>query len=257
MSANDIYLSALTFFSVLCSVPGVCMFVSTSWGRQPNHDENNYESLHVNTTAKLLWPRLYTWLRQIWIFCSFVLIVTEISSSCNEAVAVTCYVSSWQLVTISAIYTISLLGDSPDTRASINWKIRILWVPVYVVNALYLVISHIEDKNARSSAIVGGTIFAVGGAIFSIIAAVQRRPKVLTNAPTKEYTAGLLSYLTFSYINKELIGRGMNKESLELEDVPGLNDDDSCALVYKVNTMTKISFQVKYYFPVKISLSLN
>ena len=93
MSAVNIYLSALMGFSVLCSIPGICMFLSKLWGRPLNHDENNYESLHVNTALQLFWPRLYTWLRQIWIFCSFVLIVTEISSSCNEAVAVTCYVS--------------------------------------------------------------------------------------------------------------------------------------------------------------------
>ena len=250
MSAVNIYLSALMGFSVLCSIPGICMFLSKLWGRPLNHDENNYESLHVNTAVQLFWPRLYTWLRQIWIFCSFVLIVTEISSSCNEAVAVTCYVSSWQLVTISAIYVISLLGDSLDRRASISWKLIILWVPVYVVNALYLLVSTIGDQNARSSVRVGGTIFAVGGAIFSIIAAAQRRPTVLINPPTKEYTAGLLSYLTFSYINKELIDRGMNKESLELEDVPGLNDDDSCSLVYKVNTLMEVLLLLVYYIQI-------
>lgn len=173
----------------------------------------------------------------------------EISASCKKAIVMSCYLSSWHLIAIAAIYCISLFGDCLNRISSLDWKIRTLWVPVYVMNTLYLIVHIIIYKKNLSPIIVSVAIFSAGGAIFSIIGAVERRPTVLINPPTKEYTAGLLSYLTFSYINKDLVDVGMNKESLELEDVPGLIDGDSCSCVYKVKYYHKTVAASHFLFP--------
>jgi len=48
--------------------------------------------------------------------------------------------------------------------------------------------------------------------------------------PPDECTCGLLSYLTFSYISVPLIDLGAKKRRLDINDLPDLHDDNTCAL---------------------------
>ena len=233
--------------SVLCSVPGVIVFISTATAREPNPNETIYESLPIacddaEQSKQLLWPRMNVWMQQMCIISSFILIATDLSmSSCLNPSSILCYEDSWHLLVICFIDFIALFCDSSKKVSSENWKMRFLWVPTYTINTLYFItylIQKYQYNSYNSLYLYSAVIFALFGMIFSILAVIHRKPIILNNPPTKEFTAGLFSYITFSYINKDLIDVGMSKESLELEDVPNLIDGDTCLSVYNVSIKT-------------------
>jgi hypothetical protein len=52
------------------------------------------------------------------------------------------------------------------------------------------------------------------------------------NHPPQEYTSSLLHYLSFGYISQSIIKKGLSKETMKLEDVPSLVDDDTAYTVH-------------------------
>jgi hypothetical protein len=79
-------------------------------------------------------------------------------------------------------------------------------------------------------------VLAVFTVMFAALAIYDSKLTPQTLPPTEEYKAGLLSFLFFSYING-IIDAAARKDSLELEDVPGLVDADTCAFMHE--RMTK------------------
>ena len=269
MSAIDSILPILTAASVICSTPGVVLFASTLFSKTtlsrigssneilPTSQSvpSGYSSCPTDTSdpcdpsecSTFFWPRTHVWMQQLCVLSSAFLIIREIYTSCDY-LSISCYFDSSHILVISLVYCTALLCDALNKISSKNWKIRSLWVPVYAINSLYLVLNMFrydwnnenngnngnnEGNGSISVGLASATFFAVLGTFFAIIAAIGTKPIILINPPTKEYTVGLSSYLTFSYINKDIVHLGMSKASLELEDVPGLIDGDTCSCVYK------------------------
>lgn len=58
--------------------------------------------------------------------------------------------------------------------------------------------------------------------------------EVLSSPPSPEYTANLLLYLSFAYLNKTLFAPALSKRCINAEDVPLLTDFDSSEYLWRV-----------------------
>lgn len=211
--------------------------------------DSSYSGVDVNESLEsdhFLWPRLRVWMHQICTFLSLIFVIAEISASCGYSGILECSDDIAYLVVMATANIVVLFCDSSKKISSQNWRSKSLWIPVYFVNATFLAVyllvgwSSVTNRYRMAAA----AALSVGGLFFSVAAAVDNKYIVLENPPTKEYTAELLSYITFSYINKDLINLALSKESLELEDVPNLIDGDSCSSVHKVDYCTLISILI-------------
>ena len=246
MSEVEVILSLLVGASLLCTIPGVVTFVKTLREGYSFHNrkDSSYTSVLINPIDQeenyhLLWPRLNVWLHQISIFFSSLFLLNEIFSSYESILDMSCSTYLSHLMVIAAVDIIALSCDSLKKISSKSLALKTVWIPVYFINTIYFVAYFVmrnsnDDFSSRN--LVGASFFAFCGLLFSLVAATEKKPLVLINPPTEEFRAGLLSYLTFSYINKDLVNVALTKDSLELEDVPGLIDGDSCSSVHKVFT---------------------
>lgn len=244
MSAVEVILSSLVGASLLCTIPGVVTFVKTLREGHSFHNrkDSSYTSVLINPndqeeSHQLLWSRLDVWLQQISVFFSLLFLLNEIFSSYKSILDMSFSTYLSHLMVIAAVDVIALSCDSLKKISSKSLALKTVWIPVYFINTIYFMAYFMmrnrgDDLPSRN--LVGALLFASCGLLFSFVAAMERKPLVLINPPTEEFRAGLLSYLTFSYINKDLVNVSVNKDSLELEDVPGLIDGDSCSSVYKV-----------------------
>ena len=249
MSADEKFQLLLVVTSMVCCTVGMATFATRVIESSTifNRGDSSYSSLPTNAgesseVSKLLWPRYRVWLHQICIFISLLLITKEVFDSCGSYPTMLCLEKTWHLVVIAVIDALSLFCDSLKKISSLSWKRKSVWIPTYAANAIYLAVHFISKKNYGSDTLnlACASLFAFVGLFFSITAAMAVKPKLLIYPATEEFTAGLLSYLTFSFINKSLIHVASNKGSLDLEDVPGLIDGDSCFQVYEVTAAADI-----------------
>jgi hypothetical protein len=244
MSVVELILSSLVGTSLLCTIPGVITFVKTLREGYSFHNrkDSSYTSVLINPSDQeesyqLLWPRLDVWLHQISLFFSLLFLLNEIFSSYESILGMSFSIYLGQLMVIAAVDIIALSCDSLKKISSKSLFLKTVWIPVYFINTIYFVVYFVmrnSNHDFSSRNLVGASFFAFSGLIFSLAAATEKKPLILINPPTEEFRADLVSYLTFSYINKDLVNVTLTKDSLELEDVPGLIDGDSCSSVHKV-----------------------
>jgi hypothetical protein len=244
MSVVEVILSSLVGGSLLCTIPGVIKFVRTLREGYSFHNRKNssYTSVLINPNEQeeshqLLWPRLDVWLHQISIFFSLLFLLKEIFSSYESILGMNFSTYLGHLMVIAVVDIIALSCDSLKKISSTSLALKTVWIPVYFINTIYYMVYFVmrnSSDDLASRNLVGASFFAFCGLIFSLLAATEKKPLLLVNPPTEEFRAGLLSYLTFSYINKDLVNVALTKDSLELEDVPGLIDGDSCSSVHEV-----------------------
>lgn len=70
-------------------------------------------------------------------------------------------------------------------------------------------------------------ITATFGLSFHVKSSYFNSFKIVSTAPTAEYTCDLFSYISFAYLTPILIDPGCKKTSIDFEDLPGLSDIDS------------------------------
>ena len=68
------------------------------------------------------------------------------------------------------------------------------------------------------------------------------------NPPNAEYTCNLLSYLSFTFLNENLVQPAVQSKQLEMKNIPNLCDFDTCAYVWN---------QYQQHYQSKASLSWN
>ena len=239
MSVASMILLALMICTIILSL--VTLWITFRGSRVViGRRDSSYSGVDVDESLEsdyVLRPRLRVWVHQICTFLCLIFVITEIYASCGYSRTLECTDDISYLVVMATVNVVVLFCDSSKKISSQNWRSKSLWIPVYFMNAAFLVAymlmgwSSITNKLRMAAA----AALSLGGLFFSVAAAVDNKYMVLENPPTKEYTAELLSYITFSYINKDLIDLALSKESLELEDVPNLIDGDSCSSVHKVD----------------------
>ena len=246
VSSVEVVLSSLVCASLLCTIPGVLTYVKTLREGHSFHNskDSSYTSVFVDPADQeenhqLLWPRFDVWLHQTSTFFSLLFLLNEIFSSYQSILDMSCSSYLLHLMVIATVDIIVLSCDSLKKVPSKSMILKTVWIPVYTVNALYFLAYFLMRNSSNgfsSHNLAGASLFAFCALLFSLTAATKKKPLVLLNPPTDEFRADLLSYLTFSYINKDLVNVALIKDSLELEDVPGLIDGDSCISVYKVTS---------------------
>jgi hypothetical protein len=185
-----------------------------------------------------LYYRLPTWTRQLCLLAIAGLSLTNLISifklaSLNEKIA-----DSIELALV--IFSIPLdsvhilhLGD-PD---------RFLWFFVYSILWFFAAIRYVFEISRIHSIIFYLFTLVLGT---NIQAMVYPLYETYSQLPTTEYICGLFSFITFSFINKELIQPGVKKETLEFEDVPLLPEFDQAKFntehFRKIQTTKKTTF---------------
>jgi hypothetical protein len=104
------------------------------------------------------------------------------------------------------------------------------WMPIYTLIFMYAAAVFFCTGTASS---LLQMVFSVLTLAFASVCAYVDLGVPQANPPTPEYTYGLLTSLSFSHLNANLILPGMKKASLEFEDVPKLSDADSLHEVWK------------------------
>ena len=105
------------------------------------------------------------------------------------------------------------------------------WLPIYAFNFVYSIVSAYQEGGEYLTMPIAVTSSA---ALFFALMYTFFNPDLPQYyRPTEEYTSGLLSYLSFSYLNKLLIQPGVRKDALDMNDVPNFVDEDSAEVVNK------------------------
>jgi hypothetical protein len=237
--------------SVLFSLFGIYFHIKQLWHKEDSQQIGAaYANLPLSADdmhkkhENLLFPRMYVWLQQICILSSILCICREVFTSC--LLNLVCYINYSSTFIIATSYIISL-GCDPLGKISRNWKAKSVWIPAYSMNALFLMLLAKTESNDLISPTILAAIFAISALVFSIIVAIEHKPITLKNPPPEEFTVGLFSFMTFSYINKEIVAVRNKKESLELDDVPGIIDRDTCKVISKVLHSLIDSVSIAYF----------
>lgn len=249
---SDLLLSLLVTLSIISSIPVVSVYIYSFIYSDNNNnipsssdDDNNmtggYTSISTNENQqnvnekKVLYPRTTFFLQQTSIFSCTFFIIIDIISSCYIENNESCTDNFCSTTIFIVINVLSLMCDTL-CKISKNWKIKILWIPTYTINVLYIITEGVvrsSNNGMLSSYYILAMIFSITGLIFSIIIVTQNTPIILKNNKTEEYTVGMISYFTFSYMNG-IYRKGMSKISVEIEDIEGLMDRDTSEYIHKV-----------------------
>jgi hypothetical protein len=171
-------------------------------------------------------PRLLFWIKQASLFSYLLLYALSSFQYYGENDGSMFYISHGSYWT--ALLIVLCVDDLLNLA---NEAALRLWLWVYGIILLHSIINCICNQD-------GWSILLLLNAAVTLFAAVicytwseslaQMRP------PTLEYTCGLLSALSFSYLNSILIAPGMKKTAFEFEeDVPTLSDADSAAVLWE------------------------
>lgn len=105
------------------------------------------------------------------------------------------------------------------------------WLPIYAVNFLYSIVAAYQKSGEDFTMPI--CITSSAAMFFALLYSFYNPDLAQYHPPTDEYTSRLLSYLSFSYLNKLLIQPGLRKDALDMSDVPNFVDDDSAEVVNK------------------------
>ena len=179
----------------------------------------------MTTSRFVLRSRLLLWMRQISLFVVMCLnIYTFIydhslnssqdnsnTTNSNHEKGMVYYVS--HVLFILALVLI-LLAD--DIRNLGKPSILKAWLVVYVIIFLHSAVVYLCTQTWQA---IVQLCISVVTLSFAILTAFLDLHTLEVNPPSAEYTCGLISSLSFSYLNPILIVPGMKKESFEFDEV--------------------------------------
>lgn len=171
--------------------------------------------------AQKLYSRLPTWFKQVLIFACAIVLIKEMITSGPVTVVGICGES---LTIIS--YFLALRYDSLHNLKRKNNSMA--WLLFYISSAVFHGVDYLlHERIARVIAFVlmAGAVAANIMTLVAPIYTLQLFP------PSAEFTCDLFSFITFSYINDNLIKLGRAKESIDYEDIPHLSDCDRASLL--------------------------
>lgn len=243
MSSSSVYLNNGKF------IIGVISLIFSSL--TSNYFQSYNNDMDRKNHSFILRSRIFLWLRQLFLFLSigieimrfqsFIFSETNNHISRNQVLGL---VGS-SLYIISAIYT--LFRDSITNLY--NSKNRKLWLIVYSLVFIYNVMEYLFLQDLSSFLSLLFSSICINFAVINSFISVE---VLQVHFPPLEFTCGIFDYLTFSYL-KSLILVGLQKESLQIEDVPMLVDADCAAIVWD---KLKLILNSKRYF-MKRNTSIN
>jgi ABC-type multidrug transport system fused ATPase/permease subunit len=102
------------------------------------------------------------------------------------------------------------------------------WLVVYVLVFSFQVVNSISHCDAFS---ILSTVCSGLGLFSAFIEYFHVNKYRQNNIPTREYTCGMIEYLSFSMV-QPIIKAAMEKNTLDIDDIPVLADADSCENVW-------------------------
>ena len=204
--------------------------------------DSNEENTSSTSTYSVL-PRYHLWVQQlnllVFVFAVGATIIVEIYLSHGHQKEVTTVITQEaNVIVVLVCELIALVNDY--NRYNMPPILKLLWLPVYVIGVLHGILRlYLYSSNMINTTIClysVGTVFgiiAVYCACHRFLVASDTMPISQTYAPPSEYTCNLYQYLTFSFINEDLVSKISLKDSLELDEIPSLGDSDHCDLLYR------------------------
>ncbi len=216
-------------------------------------DDNN-----SNNNYKL--PRTYLWLQQLTLIgCMFFITMSTILKIyfCNEYQddVVIVLTKEFYVVVILICQLIALLNDF--NRYNMTLALKIIWLPVYIMALIYslirltLFLISMSNNTLIMSLNIVAVIFAtltLYFALYRLFITNSTSPVKQVHPPPYEYTCSLYQYLTFSFINNDLIAKISMKDSLELDDIPTLGDNDRSDYLYRLLNMANSNKEITNWF---------
>lgn len=257
MMSSSIELLALVVLSFIAGCIVHCVY-SSSAANVPVTTSNNgtsgYHKIKVdgssgtnddsNTTGQYLrYPRTIMWLYQFFQTISIILIIAINISKAYDLLWPSALLHQHDkdddinaIISLSVSFTIILLQGIvlylDYTYAVIPFH---TFVIVYSIMTVYT-----ANQQSAHPLLFTGYMCSYICLLVSYACMVLRltmpslsEPILQNHPPPQEYIVrSLFDYIAFSYINKDLIDVIMSKESLDIDDVPGLSDDDSSSDLY-------------------------
>jgi hypothetical protein len=125
--------------------------------------------------------------------------------------------------------------------------VKTAWVPLYALGMMYLFSKELAFStwpHAVALISLGGSLFFASVQLFMQLEVPQR------GTPPSEYTTNMFGFLTFSFITEPVILAAWRKGSLNLEDLPGLVDHDTCAAVWGLIRSARRGLLYRLYVPI-------
>lgn len=216
-----------TFFVII-----LCYFLNN------RDNQSSYERLQSKFDSNLytLRPRFKIWMRQVCFAAILVstLVSLQSRSKLDSKSIIQELISHPNVPIICFSFMLSLSFDSINNISSNRAKKS--WLVVYCLMLPYFVISCAQNIDfSRHHEAIGWTyisfhsslqlVLLITAVMFTTAEVFATQHVVMKSQPTTEFTCGLLSYLTHSYLNKILIDP-MQHKVMEFEDVPHIVDSD-------------------------------
>lgn len=188
------------------------------------NESRSYNVLPTNNMQCKLYPRLIIWARQIALVSLLLLNIYQYFIEKHIKYETMQYISN-VLYSLDLIFVIVFdnIGNLGDYNCNKSWLI------IYSIIFLQSACVYLFLQSWVALAILLLALFIVTTAILNTFLDLHV-PQI--NPVPKEFTCGIFDYLTFSYLNYILIKPGLLKDSLELEDVPLLCDEDSAQIMW-------------------------
>ncbi|KAJ1427016.1 hypothetical protein B484DRAFT_79172, partial [Ochromonadaceae sp. CCMP2298] len=232
MSGGSVYLAPIQFIgaiSLLVTTSVAYLFNGRAYAPDATPNQSFTKASgglgqDGNGGPYLLRYRTSLWLRQL-LQCA--LIVSNAYNAIKHLSDGDGVASNFGRVLFVLAMLLVLLAD--EVRNLGHWRRQRAWLPAYTVILLQTVAVFAASRTHYA---LFEVVLASGVVVTAVLSAAVDAHRAQKLQPPAEYTCGLFSSWTFGYLNRVLISPSMQKESLELEDVPTLCDNDSSAPIW-------------------------
>eukprot|EP01031_Cornospumella_fuschlensis_P029394 gene29394-35482_t len=166
--------------------------------------------LPLSIKAHRQYSRKVVWLKHLVLYAACVMCTVNVFNL-PEPVSAVSY-TAWFAQILTFIFLVYL-----DDVKIIGTGYQRKFLYVYFLLTLLGAIEFVWQQTTLSLSLFLCYAIVLGASIF---VSFFNFYKLLSNPPTPEYTSNLLTYVSFSYLNKILIKPNMKKEAMEFEDVP-------------------------------------
>ncbi len=209
--------------SIISATSGVILAVLERLVRKVD----SYDEVSSVEGRYKLHSRYLSWTKQILVLTLLVILIRD----CFLPV-MTDHVTDMKIIKIVCLILALMLALAFDMHGVVinSQTLTKFWVVVYFGVLMGSASECIEYTPTASSIL--STLLSVVIVALEISTTYYPSVTYVDTPPTAEYTSGLFSYVSFSYLNSILMQPGNLKASLEFSDVPSLQEEDTSEFVW-------------------------
>jgi hypothetical protein len=211
-----------------------------------NYDKSvqTYELLTTKSGPFMLRRRFLFWMKQVFLLINVTISTCVFIVFLSDSMYVPMHQTTLGIMS-SVLFIMALCAvlylDSIDNLSFMRRKL--MWMVSYLIVTIYSTITYMCAPTYWHTLLI--LMSSVLSLVFAILCAVLDVKTMQIHPPNAEYTCGLFEYLTFSYLNKELIQLARERKILDYSDVPSFVDEDSAEQIWDRFKLILSSYQNK------------